>query len=116
MPNKYSPACSFCGKSSAEVRKLIAGPGGVYICDSCVTVCGRILKKELPEPGTPPPRKGQVVFQTDAAETQASLKRLKEMKRDKSISASEFVSLSRRLLADDPDGKKPVKSNKRRET
>ena len=30
--------CSFCGKSHAEVRKLIAGPG-VYICDSCITVC-----------------------------------------------------------------------------
>lgn len=116
MPNEYSPACSFCGKSSAEVRKLIAGPGGVYICDGCVMVCGRILKKELPEPGTPPPRKCQVVFQTDAAEAQSSLKLLKEMRRDKSISASEFISLSRRLLAGDPDGKKPVKSKKRRET
>ncbi len=116
MPNEYSPACSFCGKSSAEVRKLIAGPGGVYICDSCVTVCGRILKKEIPEPGTPLSRKCQTVFRTDATEAQASLKLLKEMKRDKSISASEFISLSRRLLAADPDGKKPVKSKMRRET
>jgi ATP-dependent Clp protease ATP-binding subunit ClpX len=38
--------CSFCGKSHAEVRKLIAGPG-VYICDSCITVCKGILDKEL---------------------------------------------------------------------
>ena len=37
--------CSFCGKSHAEVRKLIAGPG-VYICDSCITVCKGILEKE----------------------------------------------------------------------
>jgi ATP-dependent Clp protease ATP-binding subunit ClpX len=37
--------CSFCGKSHAEVRKLIAGPG-VYICDSCITVCKNILDKE----------------------------------------------------------------------
>jgi ATP-dependent Clp protease ATP-binding subunit ClpX len=37
--------CSFCGKSHAEVRKLIAGPG-VYICDSCITVCKGILDKE----------------------------------------------------------------------
>ena len=42
--------CSFCGKTHAAVRKLIAGPG-VYICDSCVMVCKNILDKELaPEP------------------------------------------------------------------
>src|SRR5471030_1643016 len=40
--------CSFCGKSHAEVRKLIAGPG-VYICDSCITVCKNILDKEMKE-------------------------------------------------------------------
>jgi ATP-dependent Clp protease ATP-binding subunit ClpX len=40
--------CSFCGKSHAEVRKLIAGPG-VYICDSCINVCKNILDKELTE-------------------------------------------------------------------
>ncbi|CAN5282396.1 ATP-dependent Clp protease ATP-binding subunit ClpX [soil metagenome] len=38
--------CSFCGKSQAEVRKLIAGPG-VYICDGCIGVCKGILDKEL---------------------------------------------------------------------
>lgn len=40
--------CSFCGKSHAEVRKLIAGPG-VYICDSCIVICKGILDKELSE-------------------------------------------------------------------
>src|SRR3954453_16506187 len=40
--------CSFCGKSHAEVRKLIAGLG-VYICDSCINVCKSILDKELNE-------------------------------------------------------------------
>src|ERR1700687_4813721 len=39
---------SFCGKSHAEVRKLIAGPG-VYICDNCINVCKGILDKELNE-------------------------------------------------------------------
>src|SRR5690606_34936835 len=39
---------SFCGKSHAEVRKLIAGPG-VYICDNCIVVCREILEKELEE-------------------------------------------------------------------
>lgn len=44
--------CSFCGKSHAEVKKLIAGPG-VYICDNCVILCKNVLDKEL----TPEPRK-----------------------------------------------------------
>ena len=38
--------CSFCGKSHAEARKLISGPG-VYICDSCINVCKTVLDKEL---------------------------------------------------------------------
>ncbi len=38
--------CSFCGKSHAEVKKLIAGPG-VYICDNCVVLCKNVLDKEL---------------------------------------------------------------------
>jgi len=38
--------CSFCGKSHAEVRKLISGPG-VYICDNCVILCKNVLDKEL---------------------------------------------------------------------
>lgn len=37
--------CSFCGKSKAEVKRLIAGPG-VYICDACVGVCKGVLEKE----------------------------------------------------------------------
>jgi ATP-dependent Clp protease ATP-binding subunit ClpX len=41
--------CSFCGKSQTEVRKIIAGPG-VYICDSCVTVCKTIIDRELKAP------------------------------------------------------------------
>jgi len=40
--------CSFCGKGQADVRKLIAGPG-VYICDSCITICKGILEKEFKE-------------------------------------------------------------------
>ena len=41
--------CSFCGKSQSEVRKIIAGPAGVYICDSCVDVCKTIIDRELRE-------------------------------------------------------------------
>ena len=38
--------CSFCGRTSEEVRKLVAGPN-VYICDECVEVCERIIADEL---------------------------------------------------------------------
>jgi ATP-dependent Clp protease ATP-binding subunit ClpX len=38
--------CSFCGKTHAEVRKLIAGPG-VYICDNCIILCKNVLDREL---------------------------------------------------------------------
>ncbi len=38
--------CSFCGKSHAEVKKLIQGPG-VFICDNCVVLCKQVLDKEL---------------------------------------------------------------------
>ena len=39
--------CSFCHKSEDQVRKLIAGPAGSYICDECVEVCTEILEEEL---------------------------------------------------------------------
>ena len=39
--------CSFCGKSQEQVRKLIAGPNGAYICDECVDVCNEIIEEEL---------------------------------------------------------------------
>jgi ClpX C4-type zinc finger len=38
--------CSFCGKSRDHVRRLIAGPNGVYICDECVTLCNEIIADE----------------------------------------------------------------------
>ena len=39
--------CSFCNKTQNQVRKLIAGPAGVYICDDCVEICTDILEEEL---------------------------------------------------------------------
>ncbi|HEU0026821.1 MAG TPA: ATP-dependent Clp protease ATP-binding subunit ClpX [Ktedonobacterales bacterium] len=38
--------CSFCGKSQELVSRLIAGPGGVYICDECVELCREIIEEE----------------------------------------------------------------------
>lgn len=39
--------CSFCNKSQNQVRKLIAGPNGAYICDECVDVCSEIIEEEF---------------------------------------------------------------------
>ncbi len=39
--------CSFCGKTQDQVRKLIAGPNGVYICDDCIDICAEIIEEEF---------------------------------------------------------------------
>ena len=41
--------CSFCNKTQDQVRKLIAGPSGVYICDECVDICADIIEEEYDE-------------------------------------------------------------------
>src|SRR5437879_8196935 len=57
--------CSFCAKSQDQVKKLIAGPGAVYICDECVELCREIIDEEAAGPAktkvgagqrTPPPK------------------------------------------------------------
>ena len=45
--NQNNLRCSFCGKSQDQVRKLIAGPEGVFICDECVEICMDIVDEEL---------------------------------------------------------------------
>ncbi|MEF9945626.1 MAG: ATP-dependent Clp protease ATP-binding subunit ClpX [Lachnospiraceae bacterium] len=39
--------CSFCNKTQSQVRKLIAGPNGAYICDECIDVCSEIIEEEF---------------------------------------------------------------------
>ena len=39
--------CSFCNKTQNQVRKLIAGPNGAYICDECIDVCAEIIEEEF---------------------------------------------------------------------
>ena len=39
--------CSFCNKPQSQVRKLIAGPNGAYICDECIEVCSEIIAEEF---------------------------------------------------------------------
>ena len=44
--NSGSLHCSFCGKSEHQVRKLVAGPHNVYICDECVELCSEIIEED----------------------------------------------------------------------
>jgi len=44
--------CSFCGKNQDQVKRLIAGPGAVYICDECVELCREIIDEEATGPAT----------------------------------------------------------------
>ncbi len=50
MGNRGAPRieyrCSFCGKTQDLVHRMIAGPGGVYICDECVDLCREIIEEE----------------------------------------------------------------------
>ena len=39
--------CSFCNKTQEQVRKLIAGPNGAYICDECIEICSDIINEEF---------------------------------------------------------------------
>lgn len=41
--------CSFCGKTQEQVRKMISGPNGAFICDECVDICAEIIEEEFEE-------------------------------------------------------------------
>ncbi len=41
--------CSFCNKKQDEVKRMIAGPNNVYICDECIHICGEIVEEEFNE-------------------------------------------------------------------
>ena len=45
--NEELVRCSFCGKMQSQVRKMIAGPNGSYICDECVEICSEIIEEEF---------------------------------------------------------------------
>jgi ATP-dependent Clp protease ATP-binding subunit ClpX len=54
--------CSFCGKNQDQVRRLIAGPNGVYICDECVSLCNEILALK---PQSSPNSQGDPTWRTE---------------------------------------------------
>ncbi|MCL2826592.1 MAG: hypothetical protein FWD72_04220, partial [Eggerthellaceae bacterium] len=39
--------CAFCGKSPRQVAAMIAGPGGIYICDECISICSEAMMRDL---------------------------------------------------------------------
>ena len=45
--DKKQLRCSFCNKTQDQVRKLIAGPNGAYICDECIEICSEIIEEEF---------------------------------------------------------------------
>ena len=45
-PNDYQ--CSFCDKTQTQVKRLIAGPDSVFICDECVALCSQIIDEDNP--------------------------------------------------------------------
>jgi alkylhydroperoxidase/carboxymuconolactone decarboxylase family protein YurZ len=59
MPDKKQSShkyqCTFCGKSQEQVHRLIAGPGGVYICNECVDLCREIIEEEQARMPSPKP-------------------------------------------------------------
>ena len=40
--------CSFCGRHTSDVRRMVAGPGAAYICDECLQLCNDILQDPTP--------------------------------------------------------------------
>ncbi|MCC7277574.1 MAG: ATP-dependent Clp protease ATP-binding subunit ClpX [Chromatiaceae bacterium] len=97
--------CSFCGKSQAEVRKLIAGPS-VFICDECVELCNDIIREEVEEttPETssklPKPREinaslDQYVIGQEQAKKVLSVAVYNHYKRMEAATAKEEVEISK---------------------
>ena len=64
LPPHGEHVCSFCGKAQNGVKRLIAGPGRVFICDECVRLCQQIITEESTPgrdeqanlPGSPSPK------------------------------------------------------------
>ncbi len=98
--------CSFCGKSQAEVRKLIAGPS-VFICDECVELCNDIIREEvegeaatetsskLPKPREINASLDQYVIGQEQAKKVLSVAVYNHYKRMEAASAKEEVEISK---------------------
>lgn len=71
--------CSFCLKSQHQVAKLVAGGGGVYICDGCIDLCAAYMDGRIPDLSAFPPAdqlpSEQLIAQLPAVETTVRGKR-----------------------------------------
>ena len=52
--------CSFCGKTQAQVGRMISGPNGAFICDECVDICAEIIEEENLEEKAPASAKEEI--------------------------------------------------------
>ena len=100
--------CSFCGKNQDQVKRLIAGPGAVYICDECVELCREIIDEEVsgairPKGGSqrvPPPKEiqsqlSQYVIGQEQAKKVLSVAVYNHYKRINNSSGNEDVELEK---------------------
>lgn len=62
--------CSFCKKQQQEIRMLIAGPNGIFICDECVDRCRGIIRQatQAPRSNAKPETKTTNVYPTKPIE------------------------------------------------
>ena len=106
--NKAQYHCSFCGKNQDQVKRLIAGPGAVYICDECIELCREIIDEEgsgvtqskAATERVPPPREilaqlSEYVIGQEQAKKVLSVAVYNHYKRVGSAGASEDVELEK---------------------
>lgn len=48
--DRQNANCSFCGKNQKLVRKMVAGPAGIYICNECIELCSELLEEDFTGP------------------------------------------------------------------
>jgi ATP-dependent Clp protease ATP-binding subunit ClpX len=106
-PGRVQYRCSFCGKGQEDVRRLIAGPGAVYICDECVDLCREIIDEEMSGPKAdlnlgrvPPPKRivellNQYVVGQDRAKKVLSVAVYNHYKRISMSAQSDDVELQK---------------------
>jgi len=110
-PRKRIVTCNFCGLSQKEVKKIIAGPASIHICDRCVSVCAAIIARVDNRPITPPL---PPVLAKPVDDASKILFFLRELKKENVITDDEYRVKARLLVKFDAlvDGQKDgAKSN-----
>jgi hypothetical protein len=95
-PGEPAARCAFCGKSQQEVKKLIAGPATVNICDACVGMCNDILDEET----LPAAMLGASALAACAKLIAFAGKRLAEIPAGERFDVDRFIGQARALAED----------------